>query len=96
MTFEEAIIKKLQEDYKLLQMSCDGFKSDRDRLAAELAEAQRQVEKLKANHIADIGILEVKNATLASALEFWKETAERRGDEIKRMYTEASHKEVTK
>ncbi len=61
MTFEEAIIKKLQEDYKLLQMSCDGFKADRDRLASELVEAQRQVE-------------------------FWRTTAERRGNEIKRLY----------
>ena len=121
MTFEEAIIKKLQHDYKLLQLSCDGFKADRDRLAAELdrvtkgtwskeiarlaaelAEAQRQLSKWESevskemppdfkdwwqNSKAEwptVARLVLENRR--KEVEFWRATAERRGNEIKRLY----------
>ena len=74
------------------------------KLNSELAEAQRKVDVLK--KFAEDAPVCCKCGTriygydehneLKRQLEFWRAASERRGDEIKRMYTEASHKEEPK
>jgi hypothetical protein len=57
-------------------MSEDGFLTHYKMLENHIAELEAELE-----------ILKVKNTTLATTLEFWKGTAEARGDEISRLTT---------
>lgn len=83
----------------------DEMEKDRDRLAAELAEEKtkcdeahkRSGERWKALYAEkqDHAITKRELAEAQRQVEFWRQTAERRGDEIKAIYTEQSHKEAT-
>ena len=89
---------------KITNGECWYSESEYDRLAAELAESQRQVAELIAEKTTWDKVVENYEHELAECkatdiaklkhdVEFWKSTAERRGDELKRLYTEMSHKE---
>ena len=67
--------------------------------AAELADAKAGLHAAQIYQLRLSATITKQSAELAEIkrqVEFWRATAERRGDEIKRMYTEASHKEEPK
>ena len=83
------IRKNIQPKIEALQAELAEEKTKCDEAHKRAGERWKDLDAEKQDH----AITKRELDEARRQVEFWRATAERRGDEIKRMYTEASHKE---